>query len=106
MQTSDLGGMSFDLDARTAHGRGRPGSVIRRNPKTGQRHLDDLIWGLLPHDTKDPNTAPRPINARAETAREPSHVRVNLPGSALSSTDRSPPAWSKSRASALDGKFR
>jgi SOS response associated peptidase (SRAP) len=59
--------MPSDLDTGTTHGQGRPGSVIRRNPKTGQRHLDDLVWGLLPHDTEDPNTAPRPINARAET---------------------------------------
>ena len=67
MQTGDLSGMPSDLDTGTTHGPGRPGWVIRRNPKTGQRHLDDLIWGLLPHNTKDPNTAPRPINARAET---------------------------------------
>jgi len=55
------------LNPGGAHGRGRLGSVIRWNPKTGKRHLDELIWGLLPHGTKDPETAPRPINARAET---------------------------------------
>jgi hypothetical protein len=32
---------------------GRPGIVIRRNPKTGERHMDELIWGLLPHNTTD-----------------------------------------------------
>jgi putative SOS response-associated peptidase YedK len=67
MQPSDPNGRPSDLDAGTAHGRGRPGMVLRYNPKTGQRHLDELVWGLLPHDTKDPNTAVRPINARAET---------------------------------------
>ena len=41
--------------------------MLRYNPKTGQRHLDELIWGLLPHDTQEPDTALRPINARAET---------------------------------------
>ena len=41
--------------------------MLRYNPKTAQRHLDELVWGLLPHDAKDPNTAARPINARAET---------------------------------------
>ena len=41
--------------------------VIRRHPQTGQRHLDLLQWGLLPHWTKDPGSARRPINARAET---------------------------------------
>jgi putative SOS response-associated peptidase YedK len=56
-----------DLDAGVAHGRGRPGTVLRYNPKTGQRHLDELIWGLLPHDTQELDTALRPINARAET---------------------------------------
>jgi len=41
--------------------------VVRRHPDTGQRHLDLLSWGLLPHWTKDPARAQRPINARAET---------------------------------------
>jgi putative SOS response-associated peptidase YedK len=67
MQPSDPDNRPTDLDAGTAHGRGRTGQVLRYNPKTGQRHLDKLVWGLLPHDTKDPNTAVRPINARAET---------------------------------------
>ncbi|TCI00776.1 SOS response-associated peptidase [Roseococcus sp. SYP-B2431] len=54
----------FDL------GDGRPGSlglVIRRHPETGERRMDKLIWGLLPHDTLDPRSAPRPTHARAET---------------------------------------
>ena len=42
--------------------------VVRRHPATGERHLDTLFWGLLPHFTKDAKTARRPINARAETA--------------------------------------
>jgi putative SOS response-associated peptidase YedK len=41
--------------------------VVRRHPETGERHLDLLRWGFLPHFTKDPATARRPINARAET---------------------------------------
>jgi putative SOS response-associated peptidase YedK len=49
---------------------GRPGIVIRHNPKTGERRMDELIWGLLPHDTTDPYDAPRPIHARAETVHE------------------------------------
>ena len=55
------------MDEVSLHGQGRPGSVLRWNPKTGQRHLDELVWGLLPHDTKDPANALRPIMARAET---------------------------------------
>jgi putative SOS response-associated peptidase YedK len=49
---------------------GRPGAlgwVIRRNPQTGKRHMDELSWGLLPRDTRHPESAPRPTHARAET---------------------------------------
>jgi putative SOS response-associated peptidase YedK len=41
--------------------------VVRRHPKTGERHLDLLKWGLLPSWTKDPAQAGRPINARSES---------------------------------------
>lgn len=41
--------------------------AIRRDPDTGERHLDLLNWGLLPSWTKDPARAQRPINARSET---------------------------------------
>jgi SOS response associated peptidase (SRAP) len=37
-------------------------------PGPGGRHLDLLKWALLPHWTKEPTTAQRPINARSETA--------------------------------------
>lgn len=67
MQTSpDLLGNEhdeLDIGARP----GRKGQVIRVHPKTRLRHLDWLTWGLLPHDTESPETAPRPIHARAET---------------------------------------
>src|SRR5579859_7241125 len=55
------------MDEVSRHGQGRPGTVLRWNPRTGQRHLDELVWGLLSHDTKDPANALRPIMARAET---------------------------------------
>jgi putative SOS response-associated peptidase YedK len=42
--------------------------VVRRHPESGERHLDALTWGLVPHFTKDLKAARRPINARAETA--------------------------------------
>jgi putative SOS response-associated peptidase YedK len=42
--------------------------VVRRHPETAERHLDLLKWGLLPHWTKEPTKAQRPINARCETA--------------------------------------
>jgi len=41
--------------------------VVRRHPESGERHLDLLTWGLVPHFTKDLATARKPINARAET---------------------------------------
>ncbi len=42
--------------------------VIRRHPESGERHLDLLRWGLVPHFTKDLKIARKPINARSETA--------------------------------------
>jgi putative SOS response-associated peptidase YedK len=55
------------MDEVSLHGQGRRGAVLRWNPKTGQRQLDQLVWGLLPHDADDPANALRPIMARAET---------------------------------------
>ena len=40
---------------------------IRFNPKTKQRSLDPLRWGLIPYWAKDPKIAYRTINARAES---------------------------------------
>ena len=41
--------------------------VVRRNPKTGARALDALVWGLVPHWSKSTKPAFNAINARAET---------------------------------------
>ena len=43
-------------------------AVVRRHPETGERRLDALRWGLVPHFTKDLKACKRPINARSETA--------------------------------------
>ena len=40
---------------------------MRRHPETGERRLDALRWGLVPHFTKELKACKRPINARAET---------------------------------------
>ncbi len=40
--------------------------VIRRHPD-GERRIDLLSWGLVPHFTRQLNAARRPINARGET---------------------------------------
>jgi putative SOS response-associated peptidase YedK len=43
--------------------------VVRRHPDTGERRLDLLRWGLVPHFTKAlTKSTIRPINARSETA--------------------------------------
>jgi putative SOS response-associated peptidase YedK len=42
--------------------------VVRRAPDTGERSLDILRWGLVPHFTKDLKSARKPINARSERA--------------------------------------
>lgn len=44
-----------------------PAPVIRRHPETGERRLDVLHWGLVPHWAKEPARALRPVNARSDT---------------------------------------
>lgn len=41
--------------------------VVQLNHEAGERHLDVLKWGLVPHFTKDLKKARKPINARSET---------------------------------------
>ena len=45
----------------------QPAPVVRHNPKTGERSLDMLRWGLIPHFERDPAHARMLNNARAET---------------------------------------
>ena len=42
--------------------------AVRRHPATGERRLDLLRWGLVPHFTTDLKACTQPINARSETA--------------------------------------
>jgi putative SOS response-associated peptidase YedK len=49
--------------------------VVRLHPQSGERRLDALTWGLVPHFTADLKKAARPINARAETVRTSSMFR-------------------------------
>jgi putative SOS response-associated peptidase YedK len=49
---------------------GAPGQehwVIRQDAETGERTLDRLWWGLIPHWVKDETGGHKPINAKAET---------------------------------------
>jgi putative SOS response-associated peptidase YedK len=41
--------------------------VIRQNHKTGERSLDLIKWGLIPHWCNDLKGGRKPINAKAET---------------------------------------
>ena len=52
----------------------RDAPVIRLHPETGQRHLNLLRWGLVPHWVKDPKTTRQPINARRRDHRLHRHV--------------------------------
>jgi putative SOS response-associated peptidase YedK len=42
--------------------------VIRQNHKTGERSMDLIKWGLIPHWCQDPKGGTKPINAKAESA--------------------------------------
>src|SRR5690242_15769141 len=42
--------------------------AVRWNPESGERSLDALHWGLIPHWAKDAKIGYRTINARSETA--------------------------------------
>jgi putative SOS response-associated peptidase YedK len=41
--------------------------VVRRHPKTGERVLDMLRWGLIPYWVDDPKGGRKPILARSES---------------------------------------
>jgi len=59
----------------------QPAMVVRRHPESGERHLDLLRWGLVPHFTKDLKAARKPINARSETAASSGMFRGALASS-------------------------
>ena len=52
--------------------------VVRHHPETGERRLDALRWGVVPHFTKDLKACKRPINARSETIATTSVFRGAL----------------------------
>jgi putative SOS response-associated peptidase YedK len=41
--------------------------IIRENHKAGERSLDLITWGLIPHWCQDPKGGRKPIAAKAET---------------------------------------
>ena len=49
--------------------------VIRQNHKTGERSLDLLKWGLMPHWCQDVKGGRGPINAKAESVSRLPMVR-------------------------------
>jgi len=50
--------------------------VVIVRPERAARVADLAFWGLIPGWVKDPNTGPRPINARAETLEEKATFRT------------------------------
>ena len=53
--------------------------VVRRHPETGERRLDLLRWGLVPHFVKDPgDTHQRNRGQRADVSLR--HAPPPLPG--------------------------
>jgi len=44
--------------------------IISQDAETHDNHLHLAHWGLIPSWTKNPNEAPKPINARFETLKE------------------------------------
>jgi putative SOS response-associated peptidase YedK len=55
-----------------AHYNAAPGlelPVVRRDPKSGERVLGTLLWGLIPYWAKDRKIAWKMINARGETVK-------------------------------------
>jgi putative SOS response-associated peptidase YedK len=80
VQASDPLRYAFVEGLSVPHNRTRPPSynvapsqllyVIRENHQTGERTLDLLRWGLIPHGCKDPDGGRKPINARAESVAQ------------------------------------
>ena len=64
--------------------------VIRENHKTGERSLDLLRWGLIPHWCKDPAGGRKPINAKSETVARLPTFRAAL---TLRFQRESGPSW-------------
>jgi putative SOS response-associated peptidase YedK len=57
----------YDLPPRYNGAPGQEHWVIRQHPKSGERTLDRLWWGLVPYWVKDAGGGRKPINAKAET---------------------------------------
>ena len=62
--------------------------VIRENRKTGERSLDLIKWGLIPHWFTDPRGGRRPINAEAESVSKLPTFREAYGSAALHRADR------------------
>jgi putative SOS response-associated peptidase YedK len=49
---------------------GQPVAIVRHVPSSTRRELTHVLWGMIPSWSRDPASAGRPINARAETAAD------------------------------------
>ena len=84
--------------------------VVRRHPETGERRLDLLRWGLVPHFVKDPGDTHQPFNARSETAANAPmfrsamrHRRCLVPADAFYEWTASPNGKQAHAAARADG---
>jgi putative SOS response-associated peptidase YedK len=67
LTTVNLVEPAYDLPPRYNGPPGEEQWVIRQNPKSGERTLDRLWWGLIPYWSKEPGGGRKPINAKSET---------------------------------------
>jgi putative SOS response-associated peptidase YedK len=58
--------------------------VIRQNPKTGERSLDLLKWGLIPNWCQDPKGGRKTINAKAKVSQRALPSGMPMPSGAAS----------------------
>jgi putative SOS response-associated peptidase YedK len=64
-----IGGPTSNFGPRYNAAPGQELPVVRLDPKSGERVLGPLLWGLIPYWAKDRKIAWRCINARGETVK-------------------------------------
>lgn len=75
---------------------GAPGQehwVIRQHPKTGERTLDRLWWGLIPHWCRQADGGRKPVNTRRKPSRRFPHSAMRIGGAGVSSPSITPSTW-------------
>ncbi|NOZ86542.1 MAG: SOS response-associated peptidase [Deltaproteobacteria bacterium] len=78
-ELADLFGLGRELDTSPCYNisPGRAVLTVRRS-KFGSREAAGLVWGLVPSWSRDPNSGPRPINARIESVLHKPYFREGM----------------------------